>query len=105
MLNEALRDIYSTEEETRQRIILARQNADEAVENAHIAGKKAVASSLARAQSEIVHFTHEVDHKATKEAIELASKTANRQATLRARAENRLEAAAGLIVERIVSVR
>ena len=105
MLNEALKDICTAENDARQKIMLARENAGEAIENAHVSGKNAVALSLARAQSEIAYFTHEVDNKATQEAKELASTTANRQATLYVRAENRLEAAANLIVERIVSIK
>jgi len=101
---EALKSVCAAEEEARQAISLARQNALEAVEAAQRAGTEAVASTVARAESEIAHLTRAMDHRATESAKELASKTANRQATLRARAGRRLDAAAGLIVERIVNV-
>jgi len=102
--SEAIRIICAAEEEARQAIFAAREGAQEAVEEAHRAGKETVASTIARVEAEIAHLTRTMDHKATEEALELASTTANRQATLHARAERRLDAAAALIVERIVNV-
>jgi hypothetical protein len=77
--------------------------ARESIDEAENAGKAKVASTIARAESEIAHLIRASDQKATEQAKELASKTANRQATLRARAERRLDDAE-LIIERIVSV-
>jgi V/A-type H+-transporting ATPase subunit G/H len=99
---EALELIGAAEEEAHQAKLLAQQNAQKAIEEAEKAGESTVASTLARAESEIAHLMRVSDQKATQHAIELASKTANRQATLRARAERRLDTAAQLIVERIV---
>jgi len=100
---EAIKIICLAEEEARRIIQLMQQNAVEAIESAERSGKETVASAVARAESEIAHLIHVMDNKATKEAAELASSTANRQATLRARAERRLDGAAELIVERIVN--
>ena len=104
MLYEAIKAICAVEEAARREKLLARQNALEAIEEAEIAGKKAIARTLARAETEISSLIRASDQKATDQAKELASKTANRQATLRARAERRLDDAVQLIVERIVSV-
>jgi len=104
MTFEYLKTIIAAEDEARESRLLASQTARERVEETQRAGKESVDSTLARAESEIAHLTRALDHKATSEAMELASSTANRQATLRARAERRLDEAVTLIVERIVSV-
>jgi len=83
---------------------IMQQKAQETIDEAHKAGKETVSSTLKRAESEIAHLIRASDQKATKEAEELASSTANRLATMRARAERRLDSAAQLILERIVSV-
>jgi len=101
---EAVRIIRAVEDETRHAKTLAWQNARDAIEEAHRSGEEGVARSLARAETEIAYLTRVSDQKATELAKDLASKTANKQATLRARAERRLDAAAKLIVERIVKV-
>lgn len=103
MSYEAIKTICLAEEEAHRLIQLAKRNAREAVESTEKAGKEAVANTLSRAETEIAHLTHAIDHKATQEAKELASTTANRQATLHARAQRRLNDAATLIVERIVN--
>ena len=101
---EAIKSICLAEEGARQATFYTRQNAQEAIDKTLKAGQDAVARSLALADNEIVHLTRSIDKRATEQALELASKTANRQATLRARAERRLDAAVALIVERIVKV-
>ena len=100
---EAIKTVCLAEEEAVHLVQLAQRNAQEMIDNAQKAGKETVTSTIARAESEIAHLIHAIDHKATEEALELASTTANRQATLHARAERRLDAAATLIVERIVN--
>ena len=104
MFIKSLKIISQAEEEARKTIQLAQDNANAAIEAAHKSGKDTIASTVARAEYEINHLTQKMDHKATEEAMELASTVANRQATLRARAERRLEAASMIIVERIVNV-
>ena len=102
MLSEALECICAAEEEAKQRLREAHQKALESIGSAENAGEKTVAKTLERAESEIAHLTRSTEIKVTEEARELASKTANRQATIRARAERRLEASVKYIVERIV---
>ena len=104
MLSEALIKICLAEDIALLAIRQARQEAQESVDAAVMAGKEKVASTLARAESEIAHMKRMSDQKATQEAMELASATANRLATLRARAERRLDDAVSLIIERIVKV-
>ena len=103
MLQDALRLICEAEAEAWDRIAKARQDAADAASQADIAGKAAIERTLARAESEIAHLTRAAEKKVTEDALELASKTANRQATIRARGERRLEDAARFIVERIVN--
>jgi len=103
VFSEAIESICAAEEEARQRILLEQQKAHDAIEDAEKLGAATVAGTLARAESEIAHLTRISDKKVTEDAKELASRTANRQAALRARAERRLDAAVQLIVERIVT--
>jgi len=95
--------IKAAEDEARTAKILADQEALRMIDEAEKAGKEVVAKTIARAESEIAHLIRVSDQKATNDAIELASSTANREATLRARAERRLDTVAMQIVERIVS--
>ena len=103
MLIEALKQVCAAEEDARQERLLAQCKAQESVDSVEKAGKETVALTLARAESEISHMIRLTDQKATREAEELASTTANRLATLRARAERRLDSVAQLIIERIVN--
>jgi len=93
--------IFAAEEDSRQARIFAQQNAQELIDEADRSGREKVASTLARAEAEIAHMTRLSDQKATQYAMELASTTANRKATLHARAERRLDSASQYIVERI----
>ena len=98
-----MKRIKTAEEEARLSVALAQRDAKLAVDEADNTGKEAVASTLNRAESEISHLRHYAEQKAASQAVELASTTANRQATLRARAERRLDSAAQMIVERILN--
>jgi len=100
---EAIRIVCAAEEDARQARELAQRKAQEAIEETHRGGKESVASALARAESEIAYLVRVSDQKATKDAMELASQTANRQAAMQARAHRRLGAAAQVIYERIVN--
>ena len=95
--------IAAVEDEARQAKLKVQENAQLAIEGTENAGKEAIAATLSRAETEVSHLIRITDQKATDEARLLASKTANRQATQRARAERLLETAADHIVERIVN--
>jgi len=103
MLQEAIESICAAEESAKQSILHAQQAAQDSVADADKAGEQAIARTLARAESEIAYLTRAAESKVTGDALELASKTANRQATIRARGERLLEDAARYIVERIVN--
>ena len=100
---EAIKSIGAAEDEARQAKQLAQQKAQEAIDEAERNGREALSTMNTRAQSEIAMLLRTADQKAAENAIDLASTTANRKATLRARAESRYDKAAGLIVERIVN--
>jgi len=100
---EMIKIIYAAEEDARQAKAQVVQNARDALDETHRNGAKTLAMTLARAEAEIAHLIRASDQKATEDAKELASTTANRMATMRARAERRLDAAAQMIVERIVN--
>ena len=104
MLLETIELICAAEEDARLTKQLAEQSAQDMTDEAVRAGMEKVASTLARAETEIAHLTRVSDQKATRDALELASTTANRLATQRARAERRLDTGAQLIVERIVNL-
>ncbi|MCL2227152.1 MAG: hypothetical protein FWB97_05940 [Oscillospiraceae bacterium] len=98
-----LKIVCAVEDESRQAIVIAKQRAKDVADEACKAGEEAIEATLARAKSEIAHLMRASDQKATEQAKELASTTANKLATLRARGERRLEATAQHIVERIVN--
>jgi len=105
MCYEAIISVKAAEDEARQAKSLARRQSQEEIETAQRIGEGTVAATLTRAESEIAHLKHLADQKAAEQAVDLASTTANRQATLRARAERRLDSTAALIVERISSTK
>ena len=98
-----LRIICTAERESKEYIFLVDRKSRDAINAAHNAGEESVASTLSRAKAEIAHLMRATDQKATTQAKQLAESTANKLATLRARAERKLDVAADLIVERIVS--
>jgi len=95
--------VCAAEKESQDARKHAEQKVQDAISESKKAGEEAVASTLARAESEIAHLLRASDIKATEGARDLASTTANRVATQRARAERRLELAAQYIIERIVN--
>ena len=103
MSYEALKLVISTENEARQDKKAMQEKVQLAIDETIKAGEDAVAATLARAEVEATHLFQATGQKATEEAKALASKTANRQATQRARAERLLETAAEFVYERIVN--
>ena len=101
---EAITSISAAEEEARQSKLVAQQKARESIEAAEKSGKESLAAAYIRAETEVAQLKRAADQKAADQAVELASTTATRQATLRARAEGRIDKAAQLIVERIVNI-
>ena len=103
MLADSLKYILAAEYEANQVKLIVLNKSRDSIEKAIAEGEELVAASLARAESEINQLKKASDTKAMESAAELASSTANRLATMRARAEKRLDTVAQRIFERIVS--
>ena len=101
---EAIKSISAAEDEARLAKSQAIQRAQDAIVETEKNGKESVGAMIKRAETEVAQLIRSADKQAEQQAVELASTTANRQATLRARAEGRLDKAARFIVERIVGV-
>ena len=104
MLADSMKYILAAEYEAIQIKLLVLNKSKETIEQATADGEKAIAESLSRAEAEIEQLKKSSDKKAMEAAVELASSTANRLATMRARADRRLDTVAQRIFERIVSV-
>jgi DNA anti-recombination protein RmuC len=104
LLADSVKYILAAEYEANQVKLIVLNKSKESIENAIAEGEKLVTASLARAESEIEQRMKATDTKAMESAIELHSSTANRLATMRARAEKRLDTVAQRIFERIVSI-
>jgi len=100
---EAIAAIREAEERAKKYKAEAGLQAKREVAAAEAAGKAAVEAARKKAIEELATLNAKADEKAKAEAMELAASTENRKASLRVRAESRLEQAADLIVERIVS--
>ena len=98
---EFIKLVISAEENALSSKRHAEKQAEDAIMEARRKGRSGVAETLERADSEIAHLIHAADRKAMEDARELASTTANRLATLRARAERRQSDAAALAFKRI----
>lgn len=100
---DAIKKIVEVETEADQKKAEMEQNVKYAIDETVKAGEETIAATLARAEVEVTHLFQVTGQKATDEARVLASQTANRQATQRARAERLLDTAADFIFERIVN--
>ena len=100
---EALRVVVNAENDAQQDKLAMQEKVQFAINETIKAGEEAIAATLARAEVEASHLFQATGQKATEEARTLASQTANRQATQRARAERLLETAAEFVFERIVN--
>jgi V/A-type H+-transporting ATPase subunit G/H len=99
---EAIKSISEAEERAGKARLEARQRAERAVDEARKAGNRTVETTIERAESEVAALKRAADAKAAQSAKELVSKTFNKRAAIKSRAESRLDAAAGIIIERIV---
>ena len=60
-------------------------------------------AAVQKAEAELTELGRQVDEKAQAQAESLAAELENQKAVLRAKAEGKLDAAAALVVERIVT--
>ena len=104
MSAEFLKYILAAEYEANQIKLIVLNKSKESIEKAKIDGEESVRSTLLRAEAEIEQLKKASDRKAMESAAELASNTANRIATMKARAERRLDTVAQRIFERIINV-
>ena len=104
ILADSIKLILATEYEANQVKLIVLNKSKETIEQAKADGEESLKATLTRAESELEQLRKASDRKAMDAASELASKTANRLATMRARAEKRLDTVAERIFERIVSV-
>jgi len=104
LLADSIKYIVVAEYEANQVKLIVLNKSKESIEKAKADGENTVATTLARAESEIKQLRKTSDQKAMESAAALASSTANRLATMRARAEKRLDTVAQRIFERIVSI-
>jgi len=104
MIADSIKYVLAAEYEANQVKLIVLNKSKESIEQATKEGEESVASSLARAEAEIEQLRKSSDHKAMEAAVELASSTANRLATMKARADKRLDTVAQRIFERIISV-
>ncbi|MDR2599012.1 MAG: hypothetical protein LBC73_01900 [Oscillospiraceae bacterium] len=104
MPTDSIKYILAAEYEANQVKLIVHGRSQESINKAKEDGEKLVADSIARARSEIGQLKVASDRKAMEAALELASTTENRLATMRARAEKRLDAVAQRIFERIINI-
>ena len=104
LLADSIKYILAAEYEANQVKLIILNKSKETIEKTKTDGEKSIASTVARAEAEIEQLQKSSDRKAMESATELASSTANRLATMRARAEKRLDTVAQRIFERIVNV-
>jgi len=104
MIADSIKYILAAEYEANQVKLIVLNKSKDSIELATKEGEESVAASLARAEAEIEQLRKTSDRKAMEAAAELASSTANRLATMRARADKRLDTVAQRIFERIINV-
>jgi len=104
LLADSLKYILAAEYEANQVKLIVLNKSKETIEKATADGERSLAATTARANAEIEQLKLASDRKVMESAAELASSTANRLATMRARAEKRLDTVAQRIFERIVNV-
>lgn len=100
---EAIKTISAAEKDARRRKAEAAAEIKKALSDAEAAGVAAVEAAKAKAAEELRVLYAKTEAKAAKETAETVSSTENRMASMRIKAEGRLEQAASLIVERIVT--
>lgn len=100
---EAISNIAQAEAQAKTAVAEAESKARQMLADADTAGKLAVDAACAKAVEELKKLGRQVNEKAKAHAVSLSGDLENQKAALRARAESRLDAAAALVVERIVN--
>jgi len=103
MYLESIVAVSETENRMRQMKADAAVSAKKRVAETKAEGEAMVADALKKAEAELVQLQHSADETAKTEAKSLADSNETKKAVMRARAENRMDKAVELIVERIVN--
>jgi len=104
LLVDSIKHIIAAEYEANQVKLIVLNKSKESLMSEQMRGEESVSASIERAKAEVERLKKESDRKAMEFAAELASSTENRLATMRARAEKRMDTVAQRIFERLVSV-
>ena len=100
---EAINSIAQAEAQAKSAVAGAEARAKQLAADAESAGKLAVEAAVQKADAELSELSRQVNDKARGQAGELSKKLENQKAALRAKAEGKLDAAAAIVVERIVN--
>ena len=103
MSQEAIELITRAEEKARSIKSDAVSEAKRMTAQAQSVGKKAIDAAEKKAKDELRELVKKADEKATADAVALATTTENKKAAMSAKAELKLDEAASIIAERIVS--
>ena len=100
---EALANITQAEADAKAAVVQAEAKARQMVADAFAAGKAAVEAALAKADGELEQLRRQADEKAMAAAGGLSGELESQKAVLCALADEKLDQAATLVVERIVN--
>lgn len=100
---EAITSIAAIEAEAKATVANAQAKAKQMLADAELAGKAAIEAAQTKAGSELAELRLKTDEKTATDTQKLAEGQDSQAAALRVKAEKRLDAAAALIVERIVN--
>ena len=100
---EAISNIAQAEAQAKTTVLNAEARAKQLAVDTENAGKLAVEAAVQKADAELKELSRQVNEKATAQAAELSGELDNQKAALRAKAEAKLDAAAAIVVERIVN--
>lgn len=100
---EVISAVKNAEEQAESIISGAKADAKQMLADVKNQGETAIAAAVARAESELVELRKKSEEKAESNSGQILGNSENKKAVIRAKAEARLEAAADIIVERIVN--
>lgn len=100
---DAIRQVTQAEEETREQLDRARADAKRAVSDAERDGKERIAQARSQAEGEVKLLLTAAETRAEAHAREVMAQALRDCDVLRATAEERLDRAADLILERVVN--
>ena len=103
MAFDALAEITKAENDAKAAVAAAQQQAKQLIADAENTGKAGITAAISKAETELAKLKTAADSKAVEQAESLSGDVNNKRATLRVKAEARIEKAADLIVERIVN--